>query len=143
MIVHRSRKNATLNHNLSSPPMEDLAYWLKTVHAMCPSNTQAKADSSVLGGVGAGRGSPELAQPMDVVEFAAGQQLELGEARLLRLAKTLYRLSGRSLTVSESTLSSALPTAPTPNVSLANVPPMSSVPFTRCFEDFFLKDPCA
>ncbi len=123
--------------------MEDLAYWLKAVHAMCPSNPQAKADSSELGGEGAAREELGRAQPMDVVEFAHGQHLELGEARLLRLAKTLYRLSGSSLTVRESTLSSALPTAPTPNSSLSSIPSVSSVPSARCFEDFFLKDPCA
>ena len=107
--------------------MEDLAYWLKSVHAMCPSNTQAKADSSGLGGVGDDKGSFERAQSMGVVAFALGQQLELGEARLLRLAKTLYRLNG----------------VPSSNASLARVPSVSSVPSTRSFEDFFLKDPCA
>ena len=107
--------------------MEDLAYWLKAVHAMCPSNTQANADSLGVGSVGQGRVGHERVQSMGVVAFAFEQQLELGEARLLRLAKTLYRLSG----------------VPTPNASLARVPSVSSVPSTRCFEDFFLKDPCA
>lgn len=105
--------------NLQSPESQSLSFWLKAVRALCVSNPEANM------------AAPEPLGSIGLVQFSAAQNLELDEARLLRLAKTMLRLSKGSGVAGEWSWNAAL------------LPPMTSSPLAPGFEGFFLKDPGA
>ncbi len=80
-----------MNPDWSQPALKDLSFWLKEVRTLCVSNPEAKG--VVLGKVADAPTRPDVFATLDVVQFAQAHNLTLSEARLTRMAKTLFRLS--------------------------------------------------
>ena len=80
-----------MNPDWSQSALKDLSFWLKEVRTLCVSNPEAKG--VVLGKVADAPTRPDVFATLDVVQFAQAHNLTLSEARLTRMAKTLFRLS--------------------------------------------------
>ena len=116
-----------MNPDWSQSALKDLSFWLKEVRTLCVSNPEAKG--VVLGKVADAPTRPDVFATLDVVQFAQAHNLTLSEARLTRMAKTLFRLS-------EGVEVSALS-------SLDGRASGSWRQLRQAYEDVFIKDSCA
>ena len=116
-----------MNPDWSQSALKDLSFWLIEVRTLCVSNPEAKG--VVLGKVADAPTRPDVFATLDVVQFAQAHNLTLSEARLTRMAKTLFRLS-------EGVEVSALS-------SLDGSASGSWRQLRQAYEDVFIKDSCA
>ena len=118
-----------MNPDWSQPALKDLSFWLKEVRTLCVSNPEAKGVVLGKAKVADAPSNPDVFATLDVVQFAQAHNLTLSEARLTRMAKTLFRLS-------EGVEVSALS-------SLDGSASGSWRQLRQAYEDVFIKDSCA
>lgn len=115
-----------MNPNFPQSDLKDLSFWHKAVHTFCVSNPEAKGVDLDKTMVAHAPAAPDVFATLDVVQFAQAHHLTLSEARLTRMAKTLFRLSQG---VEESGLS-----------SLDGSASGSWRQLRQAYEDVFIKD---